>query len=99
MAEKCMDDENKDNSFVSSPSADAFDMKTCEESLPSADQKVDNLPSECSDDEYCDAEGVCDRDIELDNETLEVKHKDLNDEELEVYIHIQFLSCKHFLSF
>lgn len=67
------------NNSPSSNTADPFDMRKCEEHLPD----VDNIDEECSDEEYSDAQDICDED-----ELLKERHKDLTEEELEVCLHV-----------
>lgn len=83
MAENHLD--SSQSQLPDGSSENSFDFKNCEESLPNIDVPKDNLEGSCSDDEYSDANDVCDADFqELDDEALQEKHENLTDEQLEV---------------
>lgn len=83
MAENHLD--GTQSQFPDDSSKNSFDFKNCEESLPNIDVPKDNLEEACSDDEYSDANDICDADFqELDDEALQEKHESLTDEQLEV---------------
>lgn len=83
MAEKHLD--SSQSQLPDGSPENSFDFKNCEESLPNIDAPKDNLEETGSDDEYSDANDVCDADFqELDDEVLHEKHMSLTDEQLEV---------------
>lgn len=87
MAENHLD--NNQSCFPDDSSKNSFDFKNCEESLPNVDVPEGYLEEACSDDEYSDANDVCDADFqELDDEALNEKHESLTDEQLEVCLSI-----------
>lgn len=79
-----MNDDLKKEGSAELGENDTFNMTKCNENLPNINDS-DSLNNECSDEEYSDAKDEYDLDfVELDDEALKEKYKDLTEEELEV---------------